>query len=534
MTFSHLRWPLLFLSPHPRPSGERHAFQRPQAPGWLALVFLALLGLQSTACAPEEREPERELTASQQRECENGSTQTLACGLNGRGTQSRTCKANRWGEPTPCIDPDVCVDGSSESLSCGLNGRGTQSRTCVAGAWSSFGACIDPDVCVDGSSESLACGLNGRGTQSRTCTAGSWDAPTACTDPDVCIDGAEQQASCGILGTHSRQCTTGQWSDYGTCSAPSSISLQVPGRKDMVHDARRNLLYITTSGTAGEVRVYNLLTRQFEPSLLTGGSFSGIDLSPDGDQLLVADLLTDANNQNWVHHIDLTTGTPQRIFFTRAFGEGGTFTAVFTSDTEAIVTSQYNGSGWVPMRKVDLTTGTAQSIASVRQATMLALSADGSTVAYAESNISSGEWGRYTTGAQTFAESRTNWFVYEIAVSRQATQYAIPTYGGLFIFNDALSRQATLGTYASQLPIGAVYSPVADELYLAWYGANTSIDVYSATTLQKLRDIAPTPGLFSWTGNHAFDNGRMRISRDGSLLFATTSNSGLVIHLTGR
>jgi hypothetical protein len=189
------------------------------------------------------------------------------------------------------------------------------------------------------------------------CVVGAWSSFGACNDPDVCIDGAEQQASCGILGTHSRHCMTGQWSDYGTCSTPESISLQVPGRKDMVHDAQRNLLYITTTGTVGEVRVYNLLTRQFEPSLLTGGSFSGIDLSPDGDQLLVADLLTDANNQ------------------------------------------------------------------------------------------------------------------------------------------------------ASQLPIDAVYSPVADELYLAWYGSNTSIDVYSATTLQKLRDIAPTPGLFSWTGNHAFGNG---------------------------
>ena len=173
-------------------------------------------------------------------------------------------------------------------------------------------------------------------------------------------------------------------------------------------------------------------------------------------------------------------------------------------------------------------------MSSVRQATMLSAAADGSTVAYAESNISSGEWGRYQLGTQTFAEARTNWFVYEIAVSRQATQYAIPTYGGLYVFNGALQQQAILGTYATTLPVGAVYSPVADELYLAWYGANTSIDVYSATTLQKLRDIAPTPGLFSNTGNHAFANGRMRVSRDGSLLFATTGSSGLVIHLTGR
>lgn len=127
----------------------------------------------------------------------------------------------------------------------------------------------------------------------------------------------------------------------------------------------------------------------------------------------------------------------------------------------------------------------------------------------------------------------TSWYVYEIAVSRQASQYALPTYGGLYIFDGALSRKAILGTYAGQLPIGAAYNPVADELYLAWYGSNTSIDVYNTTTLQKVRDIAPTPGLFSWTGNWAFDNGRMRVSPDGKLLFATTGSSGLGIYLTG-
>jgi hypothetical protein len=79
-----------------------------------------------------------------------------------------------------------------------------------------------------------------------------------------------------------------------------------------------------------------------------------------------------------------------------------------------------------------------------------------------------------------------------------------------------------------------VYSPVADEIYLAWYGASTSIDAYSTTTLQKLRDIAPSGGLFSWNGNGAFGSGRMRVSRDGSLVFATTAASSVVVYPTGH
>lgn len=54
---------------------------------------------------------------------------------------------------------------------------------------------------------------------------------------------------------------------------------------------------------------------------------------------------------------------------------------------------------WI--HRVDLTTRTVQR--SVRQATILTRSADGSIVGYAESNISSGEWERYAAaGAQAF------------------------------------------------------------------------------------------------------------------------------------
>ncbi|MBN8230670.1 hypothetical protein JYK02_24455 [Corallococcus macrosporus] len=466
----------------------------------------------------------------------DSATEALTCGLNGRGTQSRICEAGKWSTPTTCEDPDVCVDSATEALTCGLNGRGTQSRSCEAGKWSAPGPCTDPDVCVDGASDSLVCGLNGRGTQIRTCDSGAWTS-SACMDADVCTDEAVETRHCGVLGRQSRECKTGQWGDYDGCDAPASLSLQVAGRKDMVHDARRNLLYITTSGAngSGQVRVYNLVTRQFESPLLTGGSFFGIDLSPDGNGLLVADV--DSNEtKNWIHQIDLTTGESKKIEFSLDFYEGGTFTAVYTSDTEALVSSTFKGSGWVPLRKVNLTDGTAKSIKSVRQSTMLTASADGSTVAYAESNISSGSWGRFNVDAQTFAGSGTGWFVYEIAVSRQASQYAVPTYGGLFIYDGALKPHTTLGKYADTLPIGAVYSPIADELYLAWYSFNRrapSIDVYSATTLTKLRDIELATGLFDWTGNGAFGNGRMRTSRDGRLLFATSGTDRVVIYPTG-
>jgi hypothetical protein len=323
------------------------------------------------------------------------------------------------------------------------------------------------------------------------------------------------------------------WGDYGPCDEPLSLTINVPGRLDMVHDAKRHRVYITTggSGGSGEVRVFDLVTRAFGAPLLTGGSFVGIDLSPNQDRLLVADAGSDAS-KNWVYEIDLTTGTSKKIPFDLDFYEGGTYSVAFTSDSQALVTSMFNGSGWVPMRRVDLPSGMAETTLSVRQDTMLAGSADGSTIAYAESNSSGGPWGAYNIPTKTFVASQVDAFLYEIAVSRDASQFAIPTYSGLQIFDVALKLQAPLNGGGGGDPIGAVYSPVTDELYVAWSDSSASVDVYSSATLKKVRDIDATPGLFSWNGNHAFGDGRLRISRDGAMLLVTHGDS-LVLYHTG-
>ena len=46
----------------------------------------------------------------------------------------------------------------------------------------------------------------------------------------------------------------------------------------------------------------------------------------------------------------------------------------------------------------------------------------------------------------------TSWFNYEIGVNRNGTQYALPTYGGTYIYNAAYERVATVGQYAGQQP----------------------------------------------------------------------------------
>ena len=315
-------------------------------------------------------------------------------------------------------------------------------------------------------------------------------------------------------------------------SSEASFLIPAPDRVDMIHDPERNMLYITTTDD-GLLR-YSLSTRSFLAPIHLGGPLRGIDISPDHDTLVVADGRVSEPN-NWVHVVDLTTGATRRITFEIGIGglEGGTYTAAFAAADTVLVSSTFRGSGWVPLRRVDLATGSVTTLASVRQSTMLTPCADNSVIAYAEANISSGEWGRYRVADGGFAESGTGWFAYEIGVSRDGTQFAVPSYNGTYVYNQNLEQIGKIGVYADEGPIGLAYSPVADVVYFAWADrdrTHPAIDVYDTTTLTKIATVdAGTP--FDWVGNKAFAHGRLKVSEDGSLLFATVGGGVKVYQL---
>ncbi len=151
--------------------------------------------------------------------CDDGERESVPCGLNGRGDQSRTCANGRWPALSACEDPDVCVDRAEQSEPCGRNGAGRQTRSCSRGQWSVLSACADPDACVNGTEEPRACGLNQRGARTRSCLGGQWSALGPCVDPDVCTDGATASEACGAggAGQRTRSCQAGRWAAWGQC-----------------------------------------------------------------------------------------------------------------------------------------------------------------------------------------------------------------------------------------------------------------------------------------------------------------------------
>ncbi len=308
----------------------------------------------------------------------------------------------------------------------------------------------------------------------------------------------------------------------GHAAKASGTLIPAPARVDMVYDSARDTVYITSGAS---VLRYQIGTNSFLSPIELGGILNGVDLSPDGNTLAVADKTRSAT-EVWIHLVDLTTGVSRKVTFPRAFGEGGTFTVAFAGDGAVLVTSIYEGSGFVPMRRYDPATGASSVVApSASQDGMLTASADGSVVGFTEGNISDGRFGRYRVAdgdllRKTYSDA-TGWFDYEMGVNHNGTQYAIPTYGGTYVYDADLKRITILGQYAGPQPIGVVYHPAENIVYFAW-ATTTQVRAFDTNTFAQVAayDFEHS---FTTTGNRAFAQGRLKISRDGSLLFATVN-----------
>ncbi|MBU0552430.1 lamin tail domain-containing protein [Myxococcota bacterium] len=110
------------------------------------------------------------------------------------------------------VEPDGCGLLGEETLPCGLNDRGTQTRVCVFGIWGPWGACDDPDECVDGEAGQLDCGDGV--VLDAVCVAGAWSIDGECPAAPLCpatrvaVEGAQRGETAG-RGVYSSSCAGG-------------------------------------------------------------------------------------------------------------------------------------------------------------------------------------------------------------------------------------------------------------------------------------------------------------------------------------
>jgi hypothetical protein len=286
-------------------------------------------------------------------------------------------------------------------------------------------------------------------------------------------------------------------------------------RIDMVHDAGRDVLYITA---AGQVLRYHLGSASFLTPFDLGGSLYGIDLSPDGNTLAVADR-TQFNTNAGIHLIDLPGGTARRVDFPRNLIERGTFTVAFGGDGALLITGAYEGSGRVPMLRYDPASGATRVITNLFRSAMLRASGDGTVIGFIEASNVGGRSGLYGVVEQDVLRttSAMGWATYDVGVSRDGSQIAVPTYGGTWIYDEHLHYLRTIGVSGGGRPVGATYHPTADVVFFSW-ATTREVRAYDITTWQQ---IASFDFEYTFPPTESLSPGRLRISRDGTTLFCS-------------
>jgi hypothetical protein len=309
---------------------------------------------------------------------------------------------------------------------------------------------------------------------------------------------------------------------HDTVKAAGTL-IPAPSRVDMVYDSGRDIVYITNGDS---VLRYHLGSDTFMPPFVVpGANLAGIDLSPDGNTLVFADRRR-IDPFVWVYLVNLETEQLRQQLFPRSFMEGGTYAVAYGSADTVLITSIFEGSGWIPLRKFNPGTGQWSELRQVRNNSMVTSSGDLGIIGYAEADSSDGPFGRYRIAdgnlvAKSGYTDGTSWYNYEMGVNRNGTQYAIPTYFGTFICDANLTKYHVVGQYAGPQPIGVVYHPVENTVYFAWRDS-TEIRAFDTGSFNQTAAY-DFEHMFANTGNFAFREGRLRISRDGSLLFATVN-----------
>ncbi len=303
---------------------------------------------------------------------------------------------------------------------------------------------------------------------------------------------------------------------------PSTL-IPVPGRRDLVFDGLRDILYMTTAN--GDVARYDVANQALLSPLHVGSSLNGADITPDDGYLYVTEGVR-GPTQGFVHKVNLDDGTVTDLRYNLGGGEGGSWDIAVGGYGKAVVTTTFEGSGWTDLKEIDLSTDTFTPRRSVRQSTVINRGADRSLIFGQEWNISSGPTFVYDAGSGTFpASADTGAFIAgeQAAVNRDGSLIAVPFAGGISILDQNLKAVEVL----PRLDGAVAFDPTQDVLY-AVTDTGTQVVAFDTTTwTEKYRvDVGENVGSVG-----VFGNGVMRVSDDGTELFVSTPSGVRMIDL---
>jgi DNA-binding beta-propeller fold protein YncE len=293
----------------------------------------------------------------------------------------------------------------------------------------------------------------------------------------------------------------------------ASITLiPVSHRRDLVWDAARGLLYLTTSD--GSVQRYDPATQTLLAPFQVGASPEGADITPDGKYLYVTEGQAGAT-QGFVRKVNLDDGSVKNLAYDYRGAERSSWDLAVAGNGQAFFTTDYSGSGAsVPLHQIDLATDTLSTRIDIAARTLLSRGADASVLFGIEPTASQGPIFTYDAAADSFQRRQIGGFNNSLsAVSRDGSLLAMVYGGGLSVLDRSFHTVQILGASG-----GVAFDPNSDILYAASSTSNQVIAFDTNTWNELYRvDIGESLG-----GTGPFGSGEMQVSDDSSRLFVST------------
>src|SRR5438067_839857 len=142
---------------------------------------------------------------------------------------------------------------------------------------------------------------------------------------------------------------------------------------------------IYSADSDGFLRVYDVHTGNLIHSWDIGQNLGGMDISPDGSFIVVAD-----RNLSATYRVDTATGAKTTYLYAPAGSEELLFDVAILSDGTALFTQNFSGSGYTGTKILNLATGTYTSGPEVNQSSVLTRDPTGDHVFIGEENDSGG------------------------------------------------------------------------------------------------------------------------------------------------
>ncbi len=303
-----------------------------------------------------------------------------------------------------------------------------------------------------------------------------------------------------------------------------STLITINDRRDHVFDDQRHLLYI--SQEQGTIARYDVLADEFLAPYDVGNELNGLDITPDGNDLYVAEVVF-GPTQGFVRKVRTPDGTVTNLTYDLTQSEEGSWDVVIMSNDKGFFTAQRSGSGGrVPIREITLADDTIVQRDDtpgsgingwVVTRTRLDRSADRTAAFIVEPVASKGPVFSYDAATDTFP------FAAEVGSFLQNNLAAVERTGQLIAFEfgigtPVLDPQLAALDVINGFQGGLLFSPTQDTLYMVDDLMDELVALRVGTWAELFRmDIGEDVG-----ASVAFASGVMSISADGRRLFLST------------